>query len=105
MCCCTPDRRCVLLPVVFFPHLPLLSSQEEEDLPDDAVAVCQVGLELLDRLSEQPTVRTHADVGHPVGRHQRLHQPAQRVVGGRTRLTHKHQRLLFPLLLPHVYRH
>lgn len=56
------------------------------NLLDDVVEVCEVSLKLLDGLAEQPPVRLHAHVRHPVNGHQSLHQPAQRVEGGLTSL-------------------
>lgn len=60
------------------------------NLPDNAVEMREVRLNFLDGLSEQPAVRSHTDVSHPVDGHQCLHQPAQRVERGLTRLAYKH---------------
>lgn len=62
---------------------------EKSDLPNNAEEAFEVGLDLLDRLPEQPAVKAHADVSHPVDGHQRLHQPAQRVEGRLSCLTHR----------------
>jgi len=60
------------------------------NLPDNAVVMYEVSLDLLNSLPEEPAVGSHADVSHPVDCYQRLHQPAQRVEGGLTCLTHNH---------------
>lgn len=55
-------------------------------LPDDLEDAAEVRLDLLDGLRQQPTIGSHADVGHPVNRNEGLQQPAQRVQRGVTRL-------------------
>lgn len=55
-------------------------------LPDDLEDATEVRLDLFDGLRQQPTIRSHADVGHPVNRNKGLQQPAQRVQRGVTRL-------------------
>lgn len=57
-----------------------------EQKPDDLEDAVEVGLDLVDGLRQQPAVRSHAHVGHPVDRHQGLHQAAQRVERGVARL-------------------
>lgn len=59
-------------------------------LPDDAVEVFEVRLDLLHRLLQQPAVGTHTHVGHPVDGDQGLHQPAHGVEGGLRRLEQPH---------------
>lgn len=54
------------------------------ELPDDLEDTVEVRLDLFDGLRQQPTIRSDANVGHPVDRHQGLQQPAQRVQRGVT---------------------
>ncbi|TNN27408.1 hypothetical protein EYF80_062447 [Liparis tanakae] len=56
-----------------------LLRQLGEQEPDDVEDAAEVGLDLADGLRQQAAVGAHAHVGHPVDRHQRLHQAAQRV--------------------------
>ena len=66
---------------------PKKERTQDLNLPDEAVEVCEVGLDLLDCLAEQPAVWSHTNISHPVDSHQCLHQPAKRMERDLARLS------------------